>query len=64
MACYNVSALAIQVPITTLLKAGASATPANILDGESCDWCMGICQRDLPLQPLVPQQTYFFGGDW
>lgn len=32
LACLNVSAIAIQVPITTLLKKGASVTPANILD--------------------------------
>ncbi len=32
LACYNVSAIAIQIPIETLLKAGASSTPSNILD--------------------------------
>lgn len=32
LACFNVSTIAIQVPISTLLKAGAAATPANILD--------------------------------
>ena len=31
-ACYNVSAIAIQVPISTLLKEGAAAQPENILD--------------------------------
>jgi len=31
-ACYNVSTIAIQVPISTLLKAGAPAQPENILD--------------------------------
>ena len=32
LAEYNVHTIAIQVPISTLLKAGAPATPANILD--------------------------------
>ena len=31
-ACYNVSAIAIQVPISTLLKEGAPSQPENILD--------------------------------
>jgi len=31
-ACYNVSTIAIQVPISTLLKEGAPAQPENILD--------------------------------
>jgi hypothetical protein len=32
LACFNVSSIAIQVPIATLLKTGAPAQPANILD--------------------------------
>jgi len=32
VACYNVSTIAIQVPISTLLKDGAPAQPENILD--------------------------------
>ncbi len=32
LACMNVSAIAIQIPISSLLKKGAAATPANILD--------------------------------
>jgi hypothetical protein len=32
LAQYNVHTIAIQVPISTLLKSGAPATPANILD--------------------------------
>ncbi len=39
VACYNVSALAIQVPISTLLKAGAPTTPTNILDS---DYVIGV----------------------
>ena len=32
LACYNVSAICIQIPIATLLKAGVSASPSSILD--------------------------------
>jgi hypothetical protein len=39
LACYNVSAIAIQVPISTLLKAGAPAQPTNILDS---DYVIGV----------------------
>ena len=35
----NVHSIAIQVPIATLLKAGAASTPANILDG---DYTIGV----------------------
>ncbi|MCC6724601.1 MAG: DUF4331 domain-containing protein [Saprospiraceae bacterium] len=36
---YNVHSIAIQVPISTLRKMGAAATPANILDG---DYVIGV----------------------
>ena len=39
LACYNVSALAIQVPISTLRKAGAAAEPTSILDP---DYVIGV----------------------
>lgn len=39
LACFNVSALVIQVPITDLLKKGASAQPKNILDS---DYVIGV----------------------
>lgn len=39
VACYNVSTLAIQVPISTLLKDGAAATPSDILDP---DYVIGV----------------------
>ncbi|MCC6413257.1 MAG: DUF4331 domain-containing protein, partial [Saprospiraceae bacterium] len=39
LASFNVQTIAIQVPISTLLKAGAPATPANILDG---DYVIGV----------------------
>ncbi|MCB0627027.1 MAG: DUF4331 family protein, partial [Saprospiraceae bacterium] len=37
--CLNVSAIAIQVPIATLLKAGAPASPTSILDP---DYVIGV----------------------
>jgi len=39
VACMNVSAIAIQVPISTLRKAGASAVPIDILDS---DYIIGV----------------------
>jgi len=39
VACYNVSAIAIQVPISTLLKSGAASTPSTILDP---DYVIGV----------------------
>jgi uncharacterized repeat protein (TIGR01451 family) len=39
LACLNVSTIAIRVPIATLLKSGAAATPANILDP---DYVIGV----------------------
>jgi len=39
LACLNVSTIALQVNISTLLKAGAPATPTNILDG---DYTIGV----------------------
>ncbi len=39
LACYNVSAIAIQVPISTLKKVSAPAVPVNILDP---DYVIGV----------------------
>lgn len=39
LACLNVSAICIQVPIATLLKSGAPTTPRNILDP---DYVIGV----------------------
>jgi len=39
LACLNVSAICIQVPVSTLLKIGAPAAPRNILDG---DYVIGV----------------------
>ena len=37
--CFNVSTIALQIPITTLLKDGAPSTPTNILDP---DYVIGV----------------------
>lgn len=39
VACYNVSTIALQIPISTLLKDGAPSTPTNILDA---DYVIGV----------------------
>jgi len=39
VACFNVSTIAIQIPITTLLKTGAPAVPTSILDP---DYVIGV----------------------
>ena len=39
VACYNVSTIALQIPISTLLKSGAPSTPTNILDS---DYVIGV----------------------
>ena len=39
VACFNVSTIALQIPITTLLKDGAPSTPTNILDA---DYVIGV----------------------
>ena len=64
LAEYNVHALAIQVPISTLLKDGAAATPANILDG---DYVIGVWAsasrrsiRTLGMDGAAPTEE----GDW
>lgn len=39
VACFNVSTIALQIPISTLLKDGAPSTPTNILDS---DYVIGV----------------------
>jgi len=60
----NVHSIAIQVPITTLLKSGASSTPANILDA---DYVIGVwasasrpAMRTFNTDGSAPS----VGGDW
>ncbi len=63
LACYNVSALAIQVPITTLLKAGASPTPVDILDP---DYVIGVwASASRPAMTTISSMGEpTFSGDW
>ena len=63
LACYNVSALAIQVPISTLKKAGSAATPANILDP---DYVIGVwASASRPaLRTLSADSDPTVDGDW
>ena len=63
LACYNVSALAIQVPISTLLKAGAAAEPANILDA---DYVIGVwASASRPaITTLSSDADPSYSGDW
>ena len=63
LACYNVSAIAIQVPIATLLKSGASPTPANILDA---DYVIGVwASASRPgIITLNSDSDPTFGGDF
>ena len=62
LACYNVSTIAIQVPIATLLKAGAPATPTSILDA---DYVIGVwaSASRRAIRTLTPGgETH--SGDW
>lgn len=63
VACYNVSTLAIQVPISTLLKEGAPATPTNILDP---DYVIGVwASSSRPaVTTLSSDAEPMYSGDW
>ncbi len=63
VACYNVSAIAIQVPISTLLKAGAPATPTSILDS---DYVIGVwASASRPAVTTISKDNDDqFSGDW
>ncbi len=60
---YNVHTLAIQVPIATLLKAGASITPKNILDG---DYVIGVwASASRPaIKTLSTGNSANYSGNW
>jgi len=63
VACYNVSAIAIQVPISTLLKAGAPSTPTNILDP---DYVIGVwASASRPaITTISSDSDPSYSGDW
>ena len=63
VACKNTSAICIQVPISTLLKAGAPSAPTSILDG---DYVIGVW-ASASRQSLRTLQKYGrieTSGDW
>jgi len=63
LAKYNVHSIAIQVPISTLLKSSASSTPSNILDG---DYVIGVwASASRPaIQTLKANAEIEYSGDW
>ncbi|MEZ4941882.1 MAG: DUF4331 family protein [Saprospiraceae bacterium] len=62
LACKNVSAIAIQVPLQVLLKKGASRKPANILDS---DYVIGVWASASRQQiRTLGQGTEEYSGPW
>jgi hypothetical protein len=63
LACMNVSAIAIQVPIEILLKKGAPATPKNILDADYVIGVWASASRQA-ITTLSAKNTPSYGGEW
>ncbi len=63
LAKYNVHTIAIQIPIATLLKTGAPATPTNILDS---DYVIGVwASASRPaIKTLSTSNNVAYDGDW
>lgn len=63
LAKYNVHALAIQIPISTLLKTGAPAEPTSILDA---DYVIGIwaSASRQAIKTLADDGSTSYEGDW
>jgi Domain of unknown function (DUF4331)/Secretion system C-terminal sorting domain len=63
VACYNVSAIAIQVPISLLKKASAPAQPTSILDS---DYVIGVwASASRPaITTLSSNNNPTYSGDW
>jgi len=63
LAKYNVHTIAIQIPISTLLKGGAPATPANILDS---DYVIGVwASASRPaIKTLQTSNNVAYDGEW
>ncbi|MFK8103924.1 MAG: DUF4331 family protein [Saprospiraceae bacterium] len=60
--CYNVSTIAIQVPISTLVKAGANPSPVSILDS---DYIIGVwASASRPQIRTLTAGGEDFSGDW
>ena len=63
LAQYNVHSIAIQVPISTLLKAGAPATPDNILDPNYVIGVWASASRP-SIKTLATDGSFSYSGDW
>ena len=63
LAKYNCHTIALQIPITTLLKAGAPTTPTNILDA---DYVIGVwASASRPaVKTLTAGDQADYSGDW
>jgi len=62
LAKYNVHTIAIQVPISTLLKAGAPPTPTSILDS---DYVIGVwASASRPAMKTLTADGPTYSGDW
>ncbi|MEM1217169.1 MAG: DUF4331 domain-containing protein [Bacteroidota bacterium] len=63
LARYNVHSIALQIPIATLLKAGAPSTPTSILDA---DYVIGVwASASRPaIRTLAADGTPSVSGDW
>lgn len=63
LACMNVSAIAIQVPISTLLKKGAPTVPKDILDGDYVIGVWASASRQA-ITTLSTTDAPSYSGDW
>jgi hypothetical protein len=63
LACYNVSAIAIQVPIAILKKTSAPAQPVNILDGDYVIGVWASASRQA-ITTLSSTDNPSYSGDW
>lgn len=62
LAEFNVSSIVIQIPITTLLKAGVSATPSSILDP---NYVIGVwASASRPAMKTMNGDSSTYSGDW
>lgn len=63
LACMNVSTIALQIPISALLKEGAPATPANILDPNYVIGVWASASRQ-SIRTLSATGNPAYSGDW
>ncbi len=63
LACLNVSTIALQIPISSLLKAGAPLQPTSILDAEYVIGVWASASRPA-MRTLSTTDDPQFGGDW